>query len=87
MKALVRHGGGKTLEELTADATATAADILSGKTAYANGGKLTGTAQAAKTKVKSFYDSLNGKTSVSFDGTTVTVNDKTLGRTITIVLE
>lgn len=50
MSALVKGigGGGASLEELTADATATAGDIVNGKTAYANGELITGTGNFLK---------------------------------------
>ena len=52
----------KTLDEQTV-ANATAADIASGKTAYVNGAKVTGTAAIAKQNVEEFYVTIKGNNS------------------------
>lgn len=59
----------------TSDATATTRDIKTGKTAYVNGRKLTGTASLAKTNADVSVTRngvVDGVEDISFDGTTLT---------------
>lgn len=73
----------------TSDATATAEDILAGKTAYAKGQKHTGTAQPMKTKATMSQSGYFTYKISSFDGKKLIITDTNagnLGCTLTVTL-